>query len=186
MKLPNKKYNTIVIDPPWNITMTGKNTTRPNRARELPYKTMTFYELKQFPIHQIANQGSHIYLWATNKTLKDAFTLLSSWGVNFHLVLVWTKPSAIAPCFAYKFATEFLLLGFYGKPMQKFIGKGKLNWITHFTKPGEHSMKPEKMYDLIREMSAEPRIDIFSRREINGFDCWGNEAPLKVEDFVQK
>ncbi len=165
-----RKYNTIVIDPPWDITMTGKNNTRPNRARKLPYKTMNLEEIKKIKIADIANTGCHIYCWTTNKMLKQTFGVLESWGVNFHLVMVWIKPSAIAPCFAYKFATEFCLLGFYGKPMQKFIGKGKLNWINHFTKPNEHSSKPDKFYELVKEMSPEPRIDIFARKIHKGFD----------------
>ena len=156
--------------------MTGEVKRRENRAKKLPYKTMTLEEIKKFPIKDFANVGCHVYCWTTNKMLKETFDVLESWGVNFHLVLVWTKPSALAPCFAYKFATEFLLLGFFGKPMQKFIGKGKLNWVKDYI-ARSHSSKPDTMYNLIREMSPEPRVDIFSRRVIAGFDSWGDEAP---------
>ncbi len=182
MNFPNKKYNTIVIDPPWDISMTGKVKRRENRAEKLNYKTMSLDEIKSIPIKDIANVGCHVYCWTTNKMLQHTFDVLKSWGVNYHLTLVWVKPSALAPCFAYKFATEFLLLGFFGKPMQKFIGAGKLNWIEHFTKAGQHSQKPEKMYNLIRDMSPEPRIDIFSRRLIAGFEPWGDEAPTDIQE----
>lgn len=180
-----KKYNTIVIDPPWEISMAGARKVRPNTAKELPYKTMTLDEIKSIPIGNIANVGCHVYCWTTNKMLQHTFDVLKSWGVNYHLTLVWVKPSALAPCFAYKFATEFLLLGFFGKPMQKFIGMGKLNWIEHFTKAGQHSQKPEKMYNLIKEMSPEPRIDIFSRRLISGFETWGDEAPKEKQEELK-
>ena len=180
MELPDKKYNTIVIDPPWNITMTGEVKRRENRAKKLPYKTMTLYDIKKIPIYKIANVGCHVYCWTTNKMLKETFNVLSSWGVNFHLVIPLVKPSGIAPCMGYVFASEFCLLGFFGKPMQKFLSMGKLNWIKTFNKAGTHSSKPEEFYDLVREMSPEPRIDIFSRRLINGFDCWGDEAPIST------
>jgi len=182
----NKKYNTIVIDPPWEISLTGEVKRRKNRAKKLPYKTMTLDEIKSIPIRDIANQGCHVYCWTTNKMLQYTFDVLKSWGVNYHLTLVWVKPSALAPCFAYKFATEFLLLGFYGKPMQKFTGMGKLNWIEHFTKAGQHSQKPEKMYQLIKEMSPEPRIDVFSRRVISGFEAWGDETPKEIQEELNK
>lgn len=175
-----KKYNTIVIDPPWAISMAGKRNVRPNTSEKLPYSTMTLEEIKNLPIKDIANQGAHIYCWTTNKMLRETFDVLESWGVNFHLVMPWVKPSAIAPCFAYQFASEFVLLGFFGKPMQKFIGAGKSNWIKAFTKPGNHSKKPNEWYKLFEEMSPAPRIDLFARDKREGWDVWGNEVESDI------
>ena len=186
MELPNKKYNTIVIDPPWEISLTGSVKRRENRAEKLPYKTMNLSEIKKILISDIANTGCHIYCWTTNKMLKDTFEVLESWGVNFHLVIPLVKPSGIAPCMGYVFASEFCLLGFFGKPMQKFKAIGKLNWIKSFNKAGTHSSKPDKFYELVKEMSPEPRIDIFSRRKIDGFDSWGDEAPIKEKYVLSK
>ena len=39
----------------------------------------------------------------------------------------------------------------------------------------EHSRKPEEFYDLVKRVSPEPRIDIFSRESREGFDQFGNE-----------
>jgi len=181
LDFPDKKYNTIVIDPAWNLNLTGGFNLRENRATELPYKTMTLEDIKNFPIENFANQGAHIYLWTTNSFLRQAFEVLDSWKVKFHLVLVYAKPSFIAPVLAYQFATEFCLLGFYGSPMQKFSGKIKLNWFKSHGKAGQHSRKPDESYNLIRDMSPEPRIDIFSRRVIAGFDSWGDEAPKESQ-----
>jgi len=182
----NKKYNTIVIDPAWNISMSGDvKRGREKRAKRLGYKTMTLEQIKQIPINQIANKGSHIYLWTTNKFLREAFNVFDSWGVNFHLILVMVKPSGIAPAMGYVFGTEFCLLGFYGKPMQKFLDIGKLNWIKHLNKHGNHSVKPDEFYNLVREMSPEPRIDIFSRRIIAGFDCWGDESSNEKQESLE-
>ena len=40
----------------------------------------------------------------------------------------------------------------------------------------EHSRKPDEFYDLVREVSPGPRIDVFSREKREGFDQWGNET----------
>lgn len=181
---PDKRYNTIVIDPAWDIPLTGSFNLRENRADKLPYKTMTLQEIKEIPIHKIANIGCHVYCWTTNKMLKDTFNVFKSWGVNFHLVLVWCKPSFIAPCLAYQFATEFCLLGFFGKPMLKFNGKVNVNWIKATQSRNNHSSKPNEFYNLIRDMSPEPRIDIFSRRVIAGFDSFGDEAINEKQKMV--
>ena len=177
MILPKRKFNTIVIDPAWQISMTGEVKRREHRAGKLPYKTMTLEEIKKIPIGEIANKGCHVYCWTTNKMLKQTFDVLEAWGVNFHLVMPMVKPSGIAPCFGYVFASEFCLLGFYGKPMQKFKRAGKLNWIKCFNKAGTHSSKPEEFYELVKEMSPFPRIDIFARSKHSGFYPFGDESP---------
>ena len=40
----------------------------------------------------------------------------------------------------------------------------------------EHSRKPAEFYDLLLRVSPEPRLDIFSRENHDGFDAWGNET----------
>ena len=85
---PDKKYNTIVLDPPWDISMSGKNIRRKNQAKKLDYKTMSLDEIKQMPLYKIANLGCHVYCWTTNKFLRETFNVLESWGVNYHLTLV--------------------------------------------------------------------------------------------------
>jgi len=42
MEFPKRKYNTIIIDPPWDISMTGKVKRRENRAEKLNYKNYEF------------------------------------------------------------------------------------------------------------------------------------------------
>jgi N6-adenosine-specific RNA methylase IME4 len=171
---PEKKYNTIVLDPPWNISSKGKDKDRPNRKRKLDYITMSIDEIKSIPLDQVANIGCHVYCWTTNKFLKEAFDVFESWNVNYHLTLVWTKPNGIMPCYGYKFATEFCLFGFYGKPMQKFQSMAKLNWFENPSiKP--HSTKPQKFFSLVDEMSPSPKVELFARQKRQGWSSWGNE-----------
>jgi N6-adenosine-specific RNA methylase IME4 len=172
---PNKKYNTIVVDPPWPISLTGKVKRRENTAEKLPYTIMTLDQIKELPISDIANVGAHIYLWTTNKMMRNAYSVFDSWGVNFHLIMPMIKPSGIAPCMGYVFASEFCLLGFMGKPMQKFLQIGRLNWLKNFNTLGKHSTKPEIFYKLVENMSPSPRIDLFARKQRNGWDAWGDE-----------
>lgn len=174
---PTQKFNTIVVDPPWDISMAGIKKVRPNQAKQLRYPTMSLEDIKyRIPISQIANIGAHVYCWTTNKMLKETFNVLEEWGVRFHIVLVWVKPSAISPMFAYQFCTEFCLMGFYGKPAQKFNGKVKPNWVMAINKKGDHSKKPDAFYNLVEEMSPQPRIDLFARKQRENWEVWGNEV----------
>lgn len=174
----NKKYNTLVIDPPWKIPMAGKFDRRPTRPQKLPYKTLPIDVIKNMPISKIANKGAHIYLWTTNKYIRDAYDVFDAWGVKFHLMLVGVKPSGVAPNCGYVFGTEFCLLGFFGKPVKKWRSIGKLNWFKMFNKAGNHSTKPDEFYKTVEMMSPAPRIDIFARQVRPGWYAWGNEIEL--------
>jgi len=183
MENQKKKYNTIVIDPPWDISMGGKRRDRPNQAQELPYKTMSIEEIKNFPLKDFANPGAHVYCWTTNKMIWEIPEIFKAWDVRYFLLMPFIKPSGMIPTLkGYQFAVEFCVLGFFEPPMQEFIGTGKVNWVKGFNKPGEHSKKPTDFYNLIKSMSPEPRVDIFSRRVIAGFDAWGDEAPKERQE----
>jgi len=172
-----EKYNTVVIDPPWPITLAGGGrNARHEGPKVLPYKTMAMDEIHAFPLHEYAAPGAHIYLWATNKTLHEAFHVLDSWGVSPHLTLTMNKKSGIAPAMGYVFGTEFCVLGFYGRPMQPFTGIGALNWFVTNPRRGKHSAKPDHFYALVERMSPAPYIDLFARRQRDGWDVWGDEV----------
>ena len=51
-----KKYDVIVIDPPWNIKKI-KNKQRPNQI-EMDYPLMTLDEIKNLPISKITADNS--------------------------------------------------------------------------------------------------------------------------------
>ena len=141
---------------------------------------MSLQEIKEIPIGKIANVGCHVYCWTTNRMLRDTFDVLQAWGVNYHLTMVLAKPNGMCPCFGYKFATEFCLLGFYGKPMQNFTKIGELNWIKGFNKSGEHSVKSDEFYKVVEKMSPSPRIDVFARRQRLGWEVFGDEVDSQV------
>jgi N6-adenosine-specific RNA methylase IME4 len=59
------------------------------------------------------------------------------------------KKGGIAPCNGYAFGSEFFLLGFFGRPMQRFLTMGRLNWLVMNPKHGQHSRKPDEFYRLV-------------------------------------
>ena len=56
----------------------------------------------------------------------------------------------------------------------QFLEAKAFNAVFNAPRAG-HSVKPDVFYALLRRVSPEPRLDMFSRREIEGFTGWGNE-----------
>ena len=80
--LGGQKFGTILADPPWRfINRTGK--VAPEHKRLARYDTMTTAEIAGLPVAQIAADRSHLYLWAPNALVPEAFEVMKSWG--FHL-----------------------------------------------------------------------------------------------------
>lgn len=162
------EYRTIVIDPPWPMEKILRDC-RPNQS-DFDYPTMTIEEIKAYklPIHP---EGCHVYLWTTQKFLPIAFAVFEAWGIKYECLLTWAKNVGFTP-FSWMYSTEHCLFGRYANlPLLK-LGKR----LDFQAKVREHSRKPQEFYDLIREVSPEPRIDIFSREKHKGFEQYGNET----------
>lgn len=173
-KIPpiTKEYRTLVVDPPWPIEKIERGV-RPNQY-ELDYPVMSLEEIKTLPQRGLlpANkEGSHIYLWTTQKHLPSAFAVFDAWDVKYQCLLTWVKNVGFTP-FSWMYSTELCLFGRIGNLPLLVMGK-RLDFAATVK---EHSRKPDEFYHLVKEVSPEPRLDMFSRETHDGFDNWGNEV----------
>ena len=67
IKFPQKKYEIIYADPPWQYRDRGTNG-----AAEHHYQTMSFADLAALPVRNIAAKDSVLFLWATYPQLPAA------------------------------------------------------------------------------------------------------------------
>ena len=171
------KNRCILIDPPVKQPMTGSFKSRHSRPEKLPYKTMTGDEIKSLPIEDYAEEGCHLWLWTTNRFLRDAFDFMDSWNFKYLNTITWVKPSGLGAWFAN--TTQHVLFGYYKKCQFH-----KARYLpTHFNgivKPGEHSKKPESLFQLIEWISDEPRIEIFARQKRPRWDYVGDELGKSI------
>ena len=162
----------MVIDPPWPMQKIERDE-RPNQVG-LAYPTMTEEEIAEHVgVEAPFADDCHVWLWTTHKFLPMALRLLDRWGLNYVCTFVWYKPGGFQPVGLPQYNCEFALYARRGSPL--FIETKALP--TCFEAPrGEHSEKPEAFYDLLKRVTGGRRLDMFNRREIDGFERHGNEA----------
>lgn len=163
-------FQTIVIDPPWDWGDEG-DVNQFGRAKP-EYSTMPFADIKALPINKIADANCHLYLWVTNRSLPKAFALIDAWGFRYITCLTWCKPS-IGMGNYFRGSTEQVLFAVKGSQPLKRHDVG-----TYFNAPrgDKHSAKPDEFYQLVESCSYAPFIDIFGRKERDGWSVWGENG----------
>lgn len=168
---PTGQYRCIVIDPPWPMQKIERDN-HPYQPDILDYPTMTLEEIAALPVDCLAHDdGCHVYLWVTQKYLPEGLRLFDKWGIKYQCLLTWVKPSGFTP-YSWMYNTEHILFGRVGNLPLEQLGL-KLSFDAPVTR---HSEKPGVFFDRVLAASPEPRLEMFSRKERDGFTVWGNEV----------
>lgn len=180
LALSNKRYATILADPPWRFqNKTGK--VAPEHRRLSRYGTMTLEEIKALPIGKIAADTAHLYLWVPNALLPEGLAVMEAWGFRYKSNLIWHKvrkdggSDGRGVGFYFRNVTEVILFGVRGRNART-LAPGRRQ-VNHFsTRKREHSRKPDEQYAIIEACSPGPRLELFSRGARPGWTAWGNQA----------
>jgi N6-adenosine-specific RNA methylase IME4 len=164
---PEGEYRTIVIDPPWPMEKIEREV-RPHQAAPLDYWPMPLDELQALRLP--AAPDCHLYLWTTHRFLPAALALAEAWGFTYQCVLTWIKNVGMTP-YSWMYSTEHAVFARRGS--LDLLVKGRR--LDFSAKVRQHSRKPDEFYQLVREVSPSPRLDMFSREARDGFAQWGNE-----------
>lgn len=176
----NKKYSIIYADPPWQYRVWNRDTGL-GRSAESHYATMKKEDIQQLPIQKLCDKNCVLLLWITYPCLEEGLELIKKWGFQYKTcAFSWVKMNK-------KMNTPFVGMGYYtrgnneicllatkGKPLKR---KSKSVKQIVISKIREHSRKPDEVRDRIVELFGDlPRIELFARQHIDGWDCWGNEV----------
>lgn len=174
-----KKYRTIVADPPWHYDRFGvgripAGVEHDGRSTPMPYGTMSVSEICALPVEAMAEDDAHLYLWTTQRYLRDSFDVIEAWGFKYSATLVWCKapmPTMIGGTF--RPSTEFVMFARRGSLAS--LRRETTQWFNWKRQPG-HSMKPDAMLDMVESVSPGPYVELFARRARFGWDYWGDQS----------
>lgn len=176
-----KKYQIIYADPPWNYTVFGSKHAGPNQY----YQTMRAVDIFNLPIQRIADKNSALFLWATSAMLPEALYTIKAWNFIYKTIAFsWIKQNKKSGSYFFGMGswtrqnTELVLLGIKGK-----LRRADASISQILTVPlQEHSQKPDEIREKIVTLLGDlPRIELFARQKIPGWDVWGNEVESDIE-----
>ena len=179
IEFSDKKYKIIYADPPWKYKENWGNG-----SNEHTYPTMTNDDIINLPVKTCVEDNAHLYLWVTNPFIKTGLEVCEAWGFEYKTLITWIKTyrdgtPEMGMGYYFRGCTEHIVFGVKGK--MKCLNKITRNMFTEVN-PRLHSKKPDRVRDMIVNSSGDlPRLELFARQQVEGWDCWGNE----VEDIEQ-
>jgi len=198
---PNGSFRIIYADPPWSYR-DKKVSGRTRCGAENHYDCMTTGEIAQLPVADLADpDGAVLFLWATFPLIESALSVIPAWGFEYKTVgFTWIKTNADGtPWFgvgAYaKSNSEVCLMatrGRVGRHMRDRrddtfrVQSNYVSSVVMAPRAG-HSEKPSVIRDLIVELFGDvPRIELFARQHVPGWEDWGAEYPAPGEGYGEE
>ena len=194
-KLPNRKYQVIYADPPWDYggkMQYDKSTIKSENvgferdifisSASFKYPTVKLRDLMLLDVKSIASDDCILFMWATGPQLANAIELGEAWGFEYKTVaFVWDKMVHNPGRYTLS-QTEFVLAFKRGKfPTPRGARNVRQLIKVHRT---EHSEKPLEVIEGITKMfPKQDKIELFARNNFKGWDNWGLEIPDQKIDI---
>ncbi|MGH1529633.1 MT-A70 family methyltransferase [Yersinia proxima] len=199
-------YQLIYCDPPWQYGNKASNGAAVNH-----YRTMSLTDLKRLPVWSLTAPDAVIAMWYTGNFNDEAKQLAEAWGFQVRTMkgFTWVKLNQLAEDHINKALAagevndfyDFLTLlntqsrmngGNYTRANTEDVliavrgnGLERLNASIKqvvYSPLGEHSEKPWEVRHRLELLYGDvKRIELFSRKDLEGWDTWGNECEQSIK-----
>lgn len=146
---------------------------------------MSIEDICKLPVEKIADKDCVLFMWMIFPTLVEGLKVLENWGFKYKTVaFVWIKQNKKTPSlfwglgFWTRANAEICILATKGKPKRI---SAKVHQVI-ISPVEEHSKKPDETRKRIVELLGDiPRVELFARQKVNGWDSWGNEVKCDID-----
>ena len=166
-------------DPAWPWKTFGGDSGKIHTSSDHHYKPSTFDEIMKLPVAALAADDCALLMWCTwpHITIGDHVPVMTAWGFKpCTCALVWTKTTAddnfsIGGGYYTRSNSEVCLLAIKGSPLRLATDVDQVVSAPR----GEHSAKPEEVRRRIERLFPGPYLELYARKSVPGWTCWGNE-----------
>jgi N6-adenosine-specific RNA methylase IME4 len=146
---------------------------------------MSIDDIKNLPIYNLADDDCILFMWVTFPLLQEGLDTIKAWGFTYKTIgFNWVKKNKKANSWFWGMGnwtrsnSEICLIGVKGKPER--ISASVHSVVD--TPIEQHSKKPDEVRDRIVQLCGDvPRVELFARQLIPGWDIWGNEVECDIE-----
>ncbi len=176
------KYNIIYADPPWKRDRWSDKAQF--KSGERCYPTMDIAELCALPVSDLAAEDCALFMWVVGFELNGALEVMKAWGFEYKTIAFnWIKTNQDTSIFMglghwTRQNSEICLMGKRGKPQ-----RARADVMQTIISPrARHSEKPAEIRERIVSLMGDvPRVELFARKHVDGWDAWGNEVVSDLE-----
>jgi N6-adenosine-specific RNA methylase IME4 len=174
--LRQRSYGVILVDPAWRFETWSPRGQ--GKAASQYYDVMSLGEIMTLPVAELATDDAALMLWFPQNFGEPAYATMRAWGFEPKTLGTWAKQSKTGTKWAFgtgkwlHSTAEFFLLGTRGRP--RVTARSERNLIVAPVR--EHSRKPDEMHRKLERMFPHVlRCELFARRRVEGWDCWGEQ-----------
>tara|TARA_Y100000310_G_scaffold325071_1_gene387985 strand:- start:128 stop:610 length:483 start_codon:yes stop_codon:yes gene_type:complete len=149
------------------------------------YPVLSVVDLCALPVPSIADDDCALFLWTTAPCLIEATNVLEAWGFTYKTkAFCWIKQNKVSMGlftgmgYWTRSNTEDCWLATKGHPKRI---DARVHQVIMSPIQG-HSQKPAIVREKIVQLMGDlPRIELFARKKVDGWDAWGNEVESDID-----
>lgn len=170
-----KPFQIVACDCPWRFK---DSLPGPKRGASKFYECLSVDQLKAFPLPPIGDDAL-LFFWKVASMPEEAYQVIRAWGFVPKAELVWLKRTATGER---HFGMGRTTRAEHETCVIASRGKGTSLIVNHavrstFEAPiGRHSEKPDRFYEIVRELTTGRRCELFARRRRPGFVAFGDQV----------
>ncbi len=196
------QFGLIVSDPPWRF-QDQLSMSAVRRGSSAQYGTMSLASIVDLDVQALAAPDCVLALWVPSSLLADGLQVMKEWGFAQKQIYTWVKTAqhtvrkdgkkgvitehdgnglAFGMGHYFRGCTEHALIGTRGKP--QVLNKSQRN--AELALAMKHSAKPEGLQDRLSLLFPDVlKLEMFARREREGWICTGRECPSTLGQDIQ-
>lgn len=172
VSLPDAKYRVLYADPPWSYNDKADEGSVQAGGAARHYPSMSIPDLCALPVPSLCEDHAVLFLWVTSPLLFESAAVIAAWKFHYKASFVWDKVKHNMGHYN-SVRHEFLLVCTKGSCtpdiVELFDSVQTIERTTHSTKPEEFRSIIDTLYPHGK------RLELFARRDVEGWDTFGNE-----------